>query len=128
MWVYEIRTGRMYKDGSAVVVGIGWAGQGAGKNNPDMQGVENIGPLPVGFYTFTEPYDNPKTGPYTMNLIPDPKNNMLGRKDFRIHGAAFVNPELSSEGCIIQPRSVRSMLWNSGDHGLQAVVDYDRLD
>ena len=126
MWTYEIRTGRMFKDGSIVVTGIGWAGQGAGKNNPDMQSAHGIGPLPCGLYKIQEPHDSPRTGPYTMNLVPDPANQMYGRGDFRIHGAAFEHPELSSEGCIIQAKTVRVEVWESNDHDLKVVVDYVR--
>jgi Protein of unknown function (DUF2778) len=118
MQTYIRKTGQ-WLDTRGNILGVGWAGQGIGKNNPDMDGVHNIGPLPAGLYTITAPYDNPKTGPYTMNLEPDPSNNMKGRADFRIHGAAFTNPELSSEGCIIQVRGVRQAIWDSDDHQLQ---------
>lgn len=100
---------------------IGWAGQRDGKNNPIMQDVSKTGPLPCGTYTIGEPHDSPHTGKYTMDLTPDPTNNMFGRADFRIHGAAFENPELSSEGCIIQPRPVREAIWASGDRRLQVI-------
>jgi hypothetical protein len=86
-----------------------------------MQNVHGIGPLPVGVYTITAPYENTHTGPYTMNLIPNENNNMFGREDFRIHGAAFENPELSSEGCIIMPRPTREAIWGSGDHTVEVI-------
>ena len=119
MWIFTQKTGQIAQD--AKVVAAGWAGQGKGKNNPDMQDVESIGPLPCGLYTIQAPHDNPHTGPFTMDLIPDPTNQTFGRKDFRIHGAAFKDPELSSEGCIIQARSVRERIWASGDRKLQVV-------
>jgi hypothetical protein len=56
-----------------------------------------------------------------MDLDPDPANEMFGRSAFRIHGAALENPELSSDGCIIQQRSVREAVWNSGDHQLEVI-------
>lgn len=109
-------------DGS--VAGIGWAGQGAGKNNPDAQNIPNIGPLPRGNYTIGPAYHHPKLGRVTMNLIPDPDNNMEGRADFRIHGAAAPpDTETSSHGCIIQIRSVRERVAGSSDKRLQVVKE-----
>lgn len=57
-----------------------------------------------------------------MDLTPDQSNNMFGRSDFRIHGAAKVNPELSSEGCIVVPFPVRQRVWESGDRSLQVIT------
>lgn len=101
---------------------VGWAGQGNGKNNPAMQNVAKTGPLPVGKYIIGQPHDSPRTGPYTMDLTPSPSNTMFGRSDFRIHGAAKENPELSSEGCIIMPHSVREKIWESGDRELEVIA------
>lgn len=119
MWTFEQATGRI-SNGSFSFEG-GWAGQREGKNNPTMEAVSKTGPLPVGAYTIGEPHDSPHTGPYTMDLTPDPSNHMFGRSDFRIHGAAKENPELSSEGCIILPRTVREHIWTSGDMLLSVV-------
>lgn len=121
MWTYKQSTGEIL-DASMVVVGRGWAGQREGKNNPLFESVPDIGPLPSGKYAIGEPYLNPKTGPYTMDLIPNPSNTMFGRSVFRIHGAAFLHPEFSSEGCIIQIKPVRVAIWTSGDHDLQVIT------
>jgi hypothetical protein len=88
----------------------GWAGQGEGYNNPDMQGISNIGPLPRGFYTIGPSYHHPELGPVVMNLTPDPANEMFGRSLFRIHGASAAHPELSSKGCIVLPREARDRI------------------
>lgn len=101
---YVQGTGR-FEDAAGNLVGFGEAGQGAGRNNPDMQNVHNIGPLPCGFYKILEPYHHPKLGVLTFNLEPFPENEMFGRADFRIHGYAAVEP--SSEGCICQHKDAR---------------------
>lgn len=120
MHVYEQRTGRWFaQDGT--LLGTGWAGQGAGKNNPAMQNVAKTGPLPCGVYTIEQPHDDPHTGKYTMNLIPDPANEMFGRSAFRIHGIAESHPELSSEGCVVQIRTVREKIWSSGDRQVRVI-------
>ncbi len=109
MYVYHQKTGAIFSD-SGVLLGTGAAGQGAGLNNPDMEAVVNIGPLPRGFYKIGIPYHHPELGPLTMDLIPQPGNEMHGRDDFRIHGFAFVHPELSSQGCICQTEPVRQFI------------------
>ena len=121
MWTYKQSTGEIL-DASGVVVGRGWAGQREGKNNPSLQHVHNVGPLPKGIYSIGKPYDSPHTGLYTMALTPDPSNEMFGRSEFRIHGAAYTNPELSSDGCIIQIHPVRQAIWESNDHDIQVVT------
>ena len=121
MNTFKQSTGEFFRaDGT--LMGTGWAGQGAGENNPAAQNQEGIGPLPQGNYTIGSPYDNPHTGPFTMDLTPAPENEMFGRSLFRIHGAAKTNPELSSEGCIVQQRPVREAIWNEGDRDLQVVA------
>lgn len=125
MWTYAQSTGRLL-DASSTLVGTGYAGGNCGKNpegvnNPAMQFDANIGPLPQGLYTITAPYDNPQTGPYTMNLNPDPANNMGGRAAFRIHGDT-TPPGNASEGCIIMNRTVRTDVWASGDRTIQVVA------
>lgn len=113
MYIYSQKSGILQHDGN--FVGAGWAGQGAGKNNPEMQNVSNIGPLPRGRYLIGAAYTHPKLGPVVMNLAPDPLNEMFGRSDFRIHGASFVNPELSSHGCIVLSKAIRILIDTGSD-------------
>ena len=128
MWTYEQSTG-IVRDENGTIQGIGWAGNGPGLNNPDFESVRNVGPLPKGFYTIGTPYDHtpengyPRNlGPYVMNLTPDDSNEMYGRGDFRIHGAAITNPDMSSDGCIVQARPARERIWNGNlDHRLQVI-------
>lgn len=101
-YLYDQSTGMKYR---LELVGTGYAGHGAGRNNPRAQGQHDIGPLPCGSYTYGPPHTNPKTGPVTLDLRPDAENAMLGRADFREHGD---NPTHdASEGCVIMPRPVR---------------------
>lgn len=107
MYTFKQSTGEFF-DYDGTLLGKGVAGQGAGLNNPAMQDVHNIGPLPRGTYSIGTPYTHPHLGPLTFNLTPDPSNEMFGRSSFRIHGFASVHPELSSEGCITQHHDVRA--------------------
>jgi len=93
-----------------------------GQNNPAMQAVRCIGPLPVGWYSMSEPFHHPKLGQITFQLTPDPENEMFGRDDFFMHGAGGDDPENSSEGCIIQAHDVRQAVADSGIRRLQVVA------
>jgi hypothetical protein len=91
------------------IIGTGWAGNHAGKNNPDMQAVPKIGPLPEGTYAIGPPFEHPKTGPFSMRLSPSDENKMFGRDGFLIHGPAK-DPEhygQESMGCIVAARGIR---------------------
>lgn len=120
MWTYEQSTGRMIRaDGE--IIGQGYSGAGEGKNNPAMQTVANVGPLPAGRYYIGEPIDTARHGPYALPLQPAADNWMFGRSEFLIHGDSIPHPGDASEGCIIQLRSVREEIWQSGDHDLEVV-------
>lgn len=117
MWTYEQVTGRMLQDGERVA--IGYSGAGEGKNNPDMQDIHNVGPLPKGNYTICAPVDTVTHGPYVLRLDPDPANEMFGRAGFLIHGDSVVHPGTASEGCIILGKLIRVKIWESDDHQLE---------
>jgi hypothetical protein len=119
MWTYEQFTGRILQNDR--LVGVGYAGSPQGKDNPDMQDVAQTGPLPRGLYTIEAPQNSPHTGPFTLDLTPDPGNKMFGRSEFRIHGDSIEHPGTASEGCIIMARSIREQIWTSGDHELHVV-------
>jgi hypothetical protein len=109
----------MLQDGLRVA--IGYSGKGEGKNNPDMQDVHNVGPLPKGKYTICAPVDTVTHGPYVLRLDPDADNEMFGRAGFLIHGDSVVHPGTASEGCIILGRSIREKIWTGGDHNLEVI-------
>lgn len=96
-----------------------YAGRTWGKNNPDMQDVKGIGPLPRGVYTAGEPHDDAVVGKYALRLTPAPENEMFGRNSFFLHGDSNEHPGLASHGCIVLPRELREEFWNSGDHIIQ---------
>ena len=118
-WRYEQETGQLSQNGADVA--IGYSGAGNGKNNPDMQDVKSIGPIPRGNYTITAPHDTPTHGPYVLGLAPDPENDMHGRSAFLIHGDSVGHPGAASQGCVIMPRVIREQIWDSGDNRLEVV-------
>ena len=125
MWTYVQRTGSLLHDGH--LIGSGYAGRYTGRNNPDMQSVKMTGPLPCGWYTIQHARESARLGPVTLDLEPDPENEMFGRDKFRMHGERVQPPPgLASDGCIIQSRVVREhvdSLAQAGDNRLQVVAE-----
>ena len=125
-WTFEQRTGKLYNP-SGGYVATGYSGGNCGKdpvgiNNPDMQGVKGVGPLPVGTYTRGEVVLQSHLGPFAIPLTPDPSNDMLGRGGFYMHGDTTPSGK-ASEGCIIMPRAVRELFYKSTEP-LEVVADY----
>ncbi|MBN3846167.1 DUF2778 domain-containing protein [Paraburkholderia sp. Ac-20342] len=118
-WSYQQSTGNLSFNGE--LVERGYSGAATGKNNPAMQAISNIGPIPRGNYQISSPHTSPHTGPGTLNLSPLPGTNTFGRSAFRIHGDNRNHPGTASEGCIILGPQTRHRIWASGDHRLEVV-------
>lgn len=121
-WTYSQKTGELQQDGK--LVGRGYSGAGSGKNNPEMQNVHNVGPIPAGDWTITgPPINTTEHGPYVLRLRSEPETETFDRSGFLIHGDSKEHPGTASEGCIILPRAVREQVWKSGDHDLKVVAE-----
>jgi hypothetical protein len=112
--------------GQRTYVGPGYAGHGEGLNNPEMQHVENVGPIPQGNYTIGPQQDNVTNArvrlPASMRLTPNPETDLLGRSGgFIIHGDNRAMTNSASSGCPIANRSIRDQIGNSGDNQLRVV-------
>jgi Tlde1 domain len=116
MWIYSQSSGKLKRDGN--LISVGYSGFGEGKNNPSMQQVADVGPIPQGLYEISAPYDTTTHGPLVMALIPQPGTNTFGRSGFLIHGDSIEHPGQASHGCIIMNKVVRLMIGGSGDHWL----------
>lgn len=120
MFIYSQTTGNLWHDGA--LMGNGYSGHGDGVNNPSMENIRMVGPIPVGKYTIQPPSVHPQLGPIAMALEPDPANTMFGRAGFFMHGGHAADQHDSSEGCIIMGRDIRlavSAAVNLGDTELQ---------
>ena len=125
MWTYVQKTGELLRDGLHVALGYSGfddpeSGQ-QGKNNPELENVEDVGPIPVGKYSVGTPHDTLTHGPFVLPLAPDPGNEMFGRSAFLMHGDSVVDPGTASRGCIIMSRAVRRQVAASGDKVLQVI-------
>jgi hypothetical protein len=120
MFTYEQLTSKL-RNSEDKIIGIGYSGaRPDGYNNPSMQGVENVGPIPCGrFRIVGPPFDSPKHGKYVLHLVPDAATRAfilsLGRDPdtFLMHGDSIRLPGTASEGCVIQAHDVRVMVWTA---------------
>lgn len=118
MWRYEQSTGYLWHR-----VAVGYSGHDEGKNQPDLDSVRGIGPIPRGRWSIGPPQEGTGHGPYVMRLTPDPDTVTHGRSGFLIHGD-MLDPAKrgeASEGCIILDPVARHAVWESGDHELEVV-------
>lgn len=119
MWIYESGLGRISRNGATLA--MGYSGFGEGKNNPAMQDIHDVGPIPEGFYSIESPRDTVEHGDYVLPLVPKPGNIMFARAGFLLHGDSRTHPGEASKGCIITMLQARERIWTSGDHDLQVV-------
>lgn len=114
MWIYLQDTGELIRNGQ--VAGTGYSGFGAGKNNPALSNVPDIGPIPCGLYGIGgPPYRTTEHGPDVLTLTPRAENQMFGRSGFLIHGDSISSPGQASTGCIVIKRLTRLAVWDSQD-------------
>jgi hypothetical protein len=118
--IYHQSTGQLFADDGTTLLGSGHAGNGAGLNNPTMQDVHNVGPLPCGRYSVGDFTTHVHLGPLSAPLtpLPDPWGAftwLRGRGGFYIHGPEF------SEGCIVMPEPVRAALAAGSDRTLVVI-------
>lgn len=121
-WIYEQKTGRVFfDDGSKtnLVDADSYAGHGEGLNNPSLESVQGVGPIPRGEWKIHGQKDhltNDKRNlKMAMELTPV-GHNAHGRSGFFWHGdaVATAGQHLASHGCIISSRSVRDKVAKSG--------------
>lgn len=117
MWTWQSATGELLQDD--VIKGAGYSGHGEGYNNPALEDVHDVGPIPRGNWSIVgPPSDTTGHGPFVLRLEPFPGTQTFGRSGFLIHGDRKDAPGTASLGCICLSRVVREKVWNSGDHGL----------
>ena len=124
MWVWDQSAGALSRDG--VEVAKGYSGRDWGKNNPDAEAAQGIGPIPAGDYNIVELYNSANVGPNALRLQPidataNDTHDATGRSAFRIHGDSIRAPGTASYGCIILRSVIRLAIWDSGDRLLRVV-------
>jgi hypothetical protein len=103
--------GQGWDDANETISYAAYAGHGEGYNNPLLEKVRNVGPLPKGIYKIgsLEDIKNERGfGPGYMRLTPMDESKMFGRSGFLIHWNSHdanpydsVFPNGASHGCIV---------------------------
>lgn len=123
MWVYRQSTGLLSHNGQPFIVG--YAGRGSGFNDPEMQNVSKIGPLPQGQYTIGLALQHAHLGSVVLALAPSKTNEMFGRDGFFIHGDNTQVNHTASEGCIVVTLTARIKINQAviqGDNQLEVIA------
>lgn len=120
-WKWEQAKGRLLDPNNNYVC-LGYSGFEQGKNNPQMQNVRGVGPVPCGLWQIGElvPYGH-ELGPNVMPLSPQPGTETFGRDGFFIHGDSIEHPGDGSHGCIVLPPWARMDIARSTDKLLVVV-------
>lgn len=122
-WLYVQESGELSKDGIIVDRNC-YSGGGEGFNNPEMEMVADIGPIPCGDWTISgPPYSDPLLGPYVLQIIPRSTTITFGRTGFRMHGKPKPPADINSgsKGCICAEERTRSAVYQSGDYDLEVI-------
>jgi type VI secretion system (T6SS) effector TldE1-like protein len=124
MWTYVQASGELLDD-AGKVVGVGYSGKGAAKNDPAQQCFKDNGPLPRGHYTIHPAVHPPNSlGPLALPLEPDAGNDMCHRSGFYIHGDKIGAPGTASDGCIILNHDLRKTIDDGTDKRLHVVATH----
>ena len=103
-WLYSQSSGQL-TDPTGQPLARCYSGTGLGRNNPAMESVKGIGPIPKGRYTISKAYNHMTLGRCVMNLDALPGAETFGRGDFRIHGNNQAND--ASHGCVVADKPYR---------------------
>lgn len=117
-WIYEQSTGKLRWNQK--LAARGYSGFGAGLNNPKLEHMRDVGPIPKGKWKISRPYNSKTKGPHVMALTPV-GHDALGRTEFMIHGDNAKKNKSASNGCIILGPADRKAISASGDDDLEVV-------
>jgi hypothetical protein len=105
-----------------VMLGTGYSGHGDGLNNPEMEAIHNVGPIPAGFYKIGPFSTHERLGPMSAPLSPIEGTDTHGRDGFFIHGDNEAADFTASDGCIVLEYNLRKLIANAGSDQILRVV------
>lgn len=112
MFEYSQSTGILSHGGEPI--GKGYAGHGEGLNNPKLEMVHNLGPLPKGTWEIGLFFDDKHLG-YCVAALRPTSQDVFGRGGFFIHGDNKRMNHTASDGCIILSKTLRELIRDSGE-------------
>lgn len=110
MWTYSQSKRELRHDGK--LIGMGYSGRNVpggpqGRNNPALEALRDVGPIPRGPYIVGDPIAVPHHAPPVFPLTPN-GHTAHGRTGFQIHGNNVQND--ASHGCIILDFPIRTAI------------------
>lgn len=109
MWTYSQSTGIL---SNGEPVGKGYSGHGEGLNNPKLEMVHDLGPIPKGTWEIGMFFNDLHLGPCVAALRPISQET-FGRGGFFIHGDNKSVNHTGSDGCIILSKTLRETIRDS---------------
>lgn len=92
-----------------------YSGHGIGLNNPEMENIQDVGPIPRGEWEVIQWHDHYEDkGPCVAQLSPV-EHDAHGRVGFLCHGDNSFGNHTASHGCIIAAHDARQVWRDSGD-------------
>jgi len=130
MHYYAQRQGTWMHPSGLRLTGL-YSGHGDGVNNPALQPVQGVGPIPQGMWKINAPIKSQHTGPFALPLIPFASTETFGRgiaEPFEMHGdwVGHEGQRLASCGCVISALEGRESVWSiagAGDNLVTVVAD-----
>lgn len=119
MWTYDSKTGTISQDG--INRAIGYSGHGDGLNNPDLESVKSVGPIPRGKWRIVRWDDTHGDKGPVVGVLEPVGHDAHGRTGFLIHGDNALANHSASHGCIIASRPLREWWRLSKDNDLEVV-------
>jgi hypothetical protein len=133
VWQLDYSTGFVSKD-TLIVDRDTYSGKWPeGFNNPAMQNIHNVGPLPLGDWEISgPPFDDAKHGKYILRLAPKKGTETYKRTGFLWHGKPVIPEGINlllpspfictgSEGCLCSSPVTRTRVYQSGDTFLRTI-------
>lgn len=111
--VFAVSSGCFYledHDGNRALIARGYSGSRDARNNPERQREPAYGPIPIGEWKISPPWDHPRLGKIAFPLVPCPGTETFGRSAFLIHGDNSKRDFSASTGCIILDRPAREAI------------------
>lgn len=118
-WTYSQGTGILSYKGK--LEGKGYSGNTQGLNNPKLEMVHNLGPIPKGVWEIGQWFDDRHLGPCVAALRPT-SQDVYGRGGFFIHGDNAKMDHSASDGCIILPRFLRQAIKASKETIIEVTI------
>lgn len=110
-WIYEVQSGELFHYDTGQFHARGYSGRQTALNNPAMEHLKGIGPIPRGLYMIAAPRTSERTGRFVLDLTPL-GHKALGRSGFQIHGDNKNGDFSASQGCIVIGPKERSEIAN----------------